>query len=230
MHSIKTQLKVWSGRHPSIERLLTPLWLLITLKWGRLHYWILRNWKRSSIFVEEWELGMCSLKPVGILSYVLDRFSPRSVLDVGCGTGGSLGYFIERGLDARGVEGSSLAIARSAARDRILQHDLENPLDLQRRFDLVWSFEVAEHIRPEKAETFVDSLVRHSDLIVMSAARPGQGGDGHFNEQPMEYWVSLMERRGLKLLPEETNHLRALPITHSENMMVFRRAPSAQAR
>jgi len=130
----------------------------------------------NSIFVEEWEMGMCSLRPVAVLETVVARFSPGSVLDVGCGTGGSLAFFVDKGLDAMGVEGSELAISRNRNAARVRRHDLEIPLDLGRRFDLVWSFEVAEHLRPEKAGTFLDTLTRHSDLVVMSAAPKGQGG------------------------------------------------------
>jgi SAM-dependent methyltransferase len=172
---------------------------------------------------------MCSLKPTAILSYALERFQPHSILDVGCGTGGSLSVFVERGLDAFGVEGSRLAISKSPHRSKIRQHDLEKPLNLGRRFDMVWSFEVAEHIRPEKAQIFAQSLARHSDLVVMSAAPPGQGGDGHFNEQPMEYWVALFGRLNFELLPAETSLLRSLPDTHSGNMMVFKRNSTAAA-
>lgn len=94
------------------------------------------------------------------------------------------------------------------------------------------SFEVAEHLRPEKAETFVETLTRHSDLVVMSAAPEGQGGDGHFNEQPPEYWIGLMGGRGFGLLQAETDRLRGLaanPVSDGHtralagNLLVFRR-------
>ena len=181
-------------------------------------------------------MGMCSLRPVAVLGAILERFKPRSVLDVGCGTGGSLAFFVEKGLDAMGVEGSALAISKNPNAERVRRHDLEIPLDLGRRFDLVWSFEVAEHLRPEKAETFLDTLTRHSDLVVMSAAPKGQGGDGHFNEQPPEYWIGLMNRRGYGLLREETDQLRGLALNptsdeHTKalagNLLVFRRGTSA---
>ena len=38
------------------------------------------------------------------------------------------------------------------------------------------------------ADVFVDSLCRHGELIIFSAAVPGQGGERHVNEQPLEYW------------------------------------------
>lgn len=207
--SLKGAAKGALLNHPRMESVVTGVWLLCTFQWAKLR----RHWLRArgnSIFVEEWEMGMCSLRPIAVLETVLERFAPRSVLDVGCGTGGSLSFFLEKGIDAMGIEGSALAISKNRNASRVRRHDLEVPLDLGRRFDLVWSFEVAEHLRPEKAATFLDSLTRHSDLVVMSAAPKGQGGDGHFNEQPPEYWIGLMAARGFLLLQEESDQLRGL--------------------
>ncbi len=202
---------------------LVPLWLLVTGKWSVLQHWIQRVWFRKSIFIQEWEMGMCSLRPEAALGEVMRSLKPASVLDVGCGCGRSLEYFVERGVDAHGVEGSALAISRARYADRIRRHDLEKPLDLGRRFEVVWSFEVAEHIRPERVEVFLETLVRHADVVVVSAAPPGQGGDGHFNEQPRNYWISRFQSRGYAIDEALSTRLAQSGDTHAENLMVFRR-------
>jgi hypothetical protein len=47
---------------------------------------------------------------------------------------------------------------------------------LDRRFDLVQSLEVAEHITPAASEAFVEDLARHAERFVLfSAAPPGKG-------------------------------------------------------
>lgn len=221
--AMKQTVRSWCRTHPALERIAVPFWLLVTLKWGPLRYWILRNWRQNSIFVEDWEMGMCSHRPELLLRYVLDRFRPGSVLDFGCGTGRALDYFLAQGVDAFAVEGSVKAISLAQRPDLIRRHNFEKPLDLGRKFDLLWCFEVVEHIRPAKVDVLLDSLTRHGNLLVLSAARPGQGGDGHFNEQPPEYWIEKLRARGFFLLPEETTALRAFPVTHSGNMLVFRR-------
>ncbi len=49
--------------------------------------------------------------------------------------------------------------------------------------------EVAEHLPESAADTLVETIVRHAkELILFSAATPGQGGYRHINEQPHEYW------------------------------------------
>jgi SAM-dependent methyltransferase len=133
-----------------------------------------------------------------IVPAVLDWFRCKSVLDVGCGTGGWLSVFGERGVpDLLGVDGDYV-------RRDLLQipaalfkpADLSKPLALDRSFDLVVSLEVAEHLHPDVAETFVDSLVRHGDVILFSAAIPGQGGTDHVNERTPQYWAGLFRDRG----------------------------------
>jgi len=178
----------------------------------------------DGIFHGENELWMASLFPKTILDAVLDRFQPRSVLDVGCGTGKSLEYFADRGLDVIGIEGSALAISKSRLRDKMRCLNLNNPIDLGRKFDLVWSFEVAEHIHPRHADAFLATLVHHGDRIVLSAATPGQGGEGHLNEQPPEYWIAKLRVVGFEHDAEATAQLRALEECHAENMLVFARA------
>lgn len=113
-----------------------------------------------------------------------------SVLDVGAGVGAWASEWLRAGVvDVRAVDG---AYAEDSAllipADRFVAHDLRTPLDLGRRFDLVQSLEVGEHIPDANADALVATLVRHGDVILFSAAVPGQGGENHVNEQPLEYW------------------------------------------
>lgn len=151
---------------------------------------------KSSIFSNEDDLHGCSLLPTELLTGAVSVLTPTSVLDVGCGTGKSLDWFLAQGTDAVGLEGSQMAIAHALNPQRIQKTDLNNAFSLGRTFDLVWCFEVAEHIHPDFTETFVSSLIRHSGTILLSAAHPGQGGVGHFNEQPRSYWIQLFASFG----------------------------------
>ncbi len=123
--------------------------------------------------------------------------NPSSVLDVGCGIGGWVATWLDSGVDAVGVDGDY--VPRDQLRvpaDRFIDHDLTTLLDLGRRFDLVTCLEVAEHLPAEKAETLISSLCRHADVIVFSAAIPGQGGTGHVNERWLSFWAALFAAHG----------------------------------
>ena len=178
---------------------------------------------RNSIFVEEQELHMCSLAHEMKLDLILELFKPASVLDLGCGTGRTLSYLRDNGIDAVGVEGSELAISRSRHPQHIVKHNLNRELNLHRQFDLVWCAEVVEHIHPRYEENLLQTLVNHSALIILTAAQPGQGGEGHFNEQPFDYWIAKFKARGYSYDEPTTLRLRAIPEPYSDNVLVFRR-------
>jgi hypothetical protein len=90
-------------------------------------------------------------------------------------------------------------LSATPARDFILNANLETGFFVGERFDLVQCLEVAEHLSPQAAPLLVKSLVLHSDVILFSAARPGDGGEHHVNEQEPEYWRELFEAQGLRL-------------------------------
>ncbi len=182
-----------------------------------------RRMTKSSIFFAEGELYMASLPLPKKLDLMLELFRPKTVLDLGCGTGWSLSYLIDHGIDAMGVEGSPLAISKSRHAEKIVRHDLNKELNLGRRYDVLWSVEVVEHIHPDYVGTLLKSFSNHADRIVMSAATPGQGGEGHFNEQPPEYWIEKFEKAGYMLDAASTEKFRAIEEWHSENMLVFSR-------
>lgn len=184
-----------------------------------------RNTSKNSIFHDKADLHACSLFPEALLKGVHSLVKPASVLDMGCGTGRSLDWFVEHGLDVVGVEGSSLAIANAKHPELILQKDLNQELNLGRRFDLVWCFEVAEHIHPVYVDNFTRALTRHSDVILMSAAHPGQGGTGHFNEQPRSYWLDKMRALGYDHDDEGCRQMIAGWEWYPENVFLFRKRP-----
>lgn len=123
---------------------------------------------------------------------------PTSLLDVGCGRGAWLEQWHKAGVtDYFGVDGPYVDTAElRIPAERFARHDLSRPLDLGRRFDLVQSLEVAEHLPRAAAQTFVENLVRHGDTILFSAAVVGQGGEHHVNERPLEYWRALFRAEG----------------------------------
>lgn len=133
-----------------------------------------------------------------VIPLILDQVQLGSVVDVGAGNGSWLSAWIAQGVgDALAVDGAYVDTSRLAVPpENFAAHDLTRPLDLGRRFDLVQSLEVAEHIPEIHAECFIDSLCRHGDVILFSAAVRHQGGEFHVNEQPPEYWRQKFAARG----------------------------------
>jgi len=133
-----------------------------------------------------------------IVPLVIELVKPQSVVDVGCGTGGWLSVFQEHGIeDIVGIDGDYVnQELLEIPKNKFLSLDLTKPLQLERKFDLVVSLEVAEHLPSDCAETFVNSLTEHSSVILFSAAIPHQMGTNHINEQWLEYWNNFFNIKG----------------------------------
>lgn len=144
-----------------------------------------------------------------VVGLVLHYLPVSSVLDVGCGRGIWIEEWCRAGVeDSLGVDGSYVDSHRLTIPPKHLAaFDLSRPFRLGRRFDLVQSLEVAEHIPAANADTFIDNLVAHGEIIMFSAAVPGQGGEFHVNEQPYEYWRSKFAARGFVLFDLVRSHI-----------------------
>ncbi len=124
--------------------------------------------------------------------------TPESVVDFGCGRGAWLAEWSEAGVhDVVGVDGDyvdreKLLVPESS----FVGADLGKTVSLGRRFELAQSLEVGEHLPIEVSPSLVESLTTHSDLVLFSAAVPGQGGEFHINEQPPIFWQKLFADRG----------------------------------
>ena len=93
-------------------------------------------------------------------------------------------------------------------------------------YDWILSLEVAEHIPIQYEPVYIDNLVRHAlEGIILSWAKPGQGGLAHVNNRPLSYVVDLMDKHGFS---HDKNSSYDLQMASSfqwlrDNVNVFRR-------
>ena len=133
-----------------------------------------------------------------VAGLLLPQMNIASLLDIGAGHGAWAAEWLSAGVkDVVAVDGDYVSLHQLAIpTGNFIAHDLATPLILKRKFDLVQTLEVAEHLPHAKADLFVDNLITHGDVILFSAAVPHQGGEHHVNEQPPEYWRAKFAKRG----------------------------------
>jgi SAM-dependent methyltransferase len=207
---------------PEIVLLIEGLFHGIERRFGN----IIMNVRKDSTFTPAVDLKMCSLFPTKVLNIIISELKPKSILDVGCGTGMSLSFFLKNGIDAIGLENSDSAIKNSSVRNYIVKHNLNKTYVSKRMFDLVWCFEVIEHIHPKFEASFLQTLVNHSNNIILSAAKPGQGGHGHFNEQEAEYWISRFNKLGFNPDYEFSQKIQNTGEPYVTNLLYFKKRMS----
>lgn len=160
--------------------------------------------------------------------------APASVLDVGCGRGLWLEAWLRLGVgDVLGLDGAYVEPARLAIpAGSFGSMDIARSFDLGRRWGLAQCLEVAEHIPTEHSRTLVQNLTRHSDLVVFSAALPGQGGHHHVNEQPLEFWRDLFAEEGYAAFDPvrpELHRDTAIDPWYRYNTLLYVREPTIPA-
>lgn len=180
----------------------------------------------SSFYQNQMHESLTSAKQ--IVPILMDSFNPQSVVDVGCGVGTWLSVFMEHGIeDVQGIDGEYVdKQLLHIPSEKFLSHDLTKKMDTVniRKFDLLLSLEVAEHIDASLADNYLDALTALSDIIIFSAAPPGQTGVGHVNEQWPDFWRMKFRNRGYECL----DFIRPLiwekienAFWYSQNMIVY---------
>jgi SAM-dependent methyltransferase len=160
------------------------------------------------------EIVMASLAAAGV--------APTSVIDVGCGVGEWNNDHPDYiGIDYR-IRKQDLLINPA----RFIECDLNREFpQLDRKFDLCICLEVAEHLKPSRAEALVEYLSSLSDKVLFSAAIPHQGGLGHINEQWQSYWTDLFKQNGFGAAKKQPDvrHCEQVELWYRQNIVLYAR-------
>jgi SAM-dependent methyltransferase len=171
-----------------------------------------------------------------IIAEQLRLTGSESILDVGCGEGWWADGFARLGCTVIGIDSGTTPHRPESF--TYVEADLTGTIAFRdattdrKPFDLVVSLEVAEHLPAWRASTFISDLCDMSDTVLFSAARPGQGGTGHINEQPTRYWVGKFEDNGFKVSGALRWHMWGNPDIenwYQQNMLVAMREPCTES-
>lgn len=166
-----------------------------------------------------------------VLPILFEATPIRSVVDVGCGVGAWLKTARKHGAEEiLGIDGPWLEDEDRLLDDEsFMVRNLEEKIGAASKFDLAISLEVAEHLSAERADSFVDDLCSLSDLVLFSAATPGQGGRHHINEQWQSYWAHRFQGQGYRAYDFVRGRIWSrdeIPVWYKQNIVVYCRAES----
>lgn len=101
--------------------------------------------------------------------YIKLQFNPKTLLDIGCGTGQLVCKLRRLGVDARGLELSrdALELANDEVKPFLKQGNMEKLPYENNTFDMVTSFDVLEHIERSKLQKVVNESVRVAKKMVL---------------------------------------------------------------
>jgi|TARA_Y100000310_G_C20677417_1_gene813886 hypothetical protein len=185
-----------------------------------------RYYKRHLDQYREWEIGL--------VQDLIERYQIKSMIDFGCAVGSFLeGAYLVGLKKLVGIE-INYQISKQYTHESIVslikELDMTKPVELG-TFDCGWSFEAAEHINPEGTDQFIDNLVNSSDrMIIMTAASAGQGGTGHINLKPKDFWIESISKHGFKYLEDDVKTISEfwanwkeyeIPDYLIKNLMIF---------
>lgn len=94
-----------------------------------------------------------------LVAEMLAAFAPGAALELGCAAGAVLECLQDLGIEAEGIDISTMARARASerVRPRIHQGDILS-LALPRRYDLLFGLDVFEHLNPNKLDAYLARL------------------------------------------------------------------------
>ncbi|MDQ6850654.1 MAG: class I SAM-dependent methyltransferase [Actinomycetota bacterium] len=137
-----------------------------------------------------------------VLGILYGLYQPKSVVDIGCGSGAwlagceSFGSETLRGYDGPWANPNEF----TSQKIDFVPIDLEHAdLVHTQSYDLAISVEVAEHLSEKRSGFIVDALCTASQIVLFSAAIPQQGGTHHIHERPQTYWIAKFAERGYEV-------------------------------
>lgn len=127
--------------------------------------------------------------------HIIRDIQPQTVLDAGCAMGLLVEVLRQRGVEAWGVDISEYAIQNVAPQVKPYCRVGSVTEPFERRYDLIVSMEVVEHMQPADSEATIANLCQHSDDILFSSTPFDYREATHFNVQPPEVWAEMFARQ-----------------------------------
>jgi len=165
-----------------------------------------------------------------IIELFPDFFHPKSILDIGCGTGEWLRSFQEKylsckifGIDGDWVKPHDLVCKNINFINMDLKHELSSVV-LDKKYDLVCCLETITDLSENRGKILIKEITKITKLCLFSSGTPVQNHGPHVNIQWQSYWHSLFEQNGfvaLDFIRSKTWNDPSVGPWYSQNCFLF---------
>jgi hypothetical protein len=146
-----------------------------------------------------------------VARYLVERFQPRTLLDIGCKTPALLKSIMASGVDAYGLQEDTkfFFLEDELPKSRISWFDLSQGYwKSPAKFDMIMATNVTDH-SGKSADNLFDTVfcnLKPGGVLVIAP----QSANGTSSTHSMRAWVEKLNGAGLILLDDETDKLRRL--------------------
>lgn len=127
-----------------------------------------------------------------IAKKIVEKYSPKTVLDIGCAFGYIVLALRNNGVQAYGIDISDYAVnqADESIKPYIKAMSVldDLPDEFPKKYDLVISIEMIEHLYEDDGLRAIKKMTEYSDRILLSSTDNDFDEPTHVNVQPKEYW------------------------------------------
>jgi ADP-heptose:LPS heptosyltransferase len=148
---------------------------------------------------------------INIAHYIVERFRPTTMLDIGCKSVDILKFIIKSGVDAYGLQEDTkiFFLDDDLPKSRISLFDLSRDYwKSPAKFDMIMATNIIEH-SGKSAENLFDTMycnLKPGGVLILTPPNDLKS----YSENWAEIWVDKLKNAGLSLLDEETEKLRRL--------------------
>jgi 2-polyprenyl-3-methyl-5-hydroxy-6-metoxy-1,4-benzoquinol methylase len=153
---------------------------------------------------------------IGIFKYIrkyLPQDNGHKVLEVGCQFGAFSSVLKENGYEVMATDISSFILKKAKKinpRIKFVKLDLDKKIELKDRFDIIFAFEVLEHLEsPEFALKELYKRLNKGGILIFSTPLVNKlalSDPTHINVHEPEWWLKTCKKIGLKKI-QHTNIL-----------------------
>ena len=135
---------------------------------------------------------------------IIELCHPLSFVDCGAALGDLVQEAINQNIDGWGIEGNPACFPYiQCPKDKMMILNLAEPIQLDRKFDVLTTLEVAEHIEEQFVDTFIQNICKLSDVLVISICDYGPTTKIHPTVKSHSWWIPKFNTLGFERHPED---------------------------